>query len=347
MGVSIVDKLFFTKNLATLIKAGVPMTDALSTVIAQSSDDLRKVLVKVEKDVDNGQTLAKALARHPKVFDSFFVNLVDAGEESGNLEENLGFLADQMGKDYALRRKVQGAMMYPGLVLGATFVMGTGISWFVLPKLIDLFASFEVELPWTTKVLMWFAFFMRDYGLFAILGMVGLVVLIAFLIQIRSVKKTWHTILLDLPLLGKVARAGELARFCRNLGVLLKSGLPMLDSFATTINTLSNLKFIDDLKEIREKVKTGKSIFEVMDNPKYPEFDKLTTRMIDVGEKSGNLEEMLVYLSEYYDEEIDNVSKNMSTLLEPALLLVIGLVVGFVALAIISPIYSLIGGIRG
>lgn len=347
MAVSVVDKLFFTKNLATLIKAGVPMNEALSTVIDQSSGQLKEVLTKVDKDVTNGQTLAKALAKHPKVFDNFFVNLIDAGEESGNLEKNLGFLAEQMGKDYALRRKIQGAMMYPGLVLGATFLMGTGISWFVLPKLIDLFTSFEVELPWTTKILLWFAYFMRDYGLFAVGGLAGLIILILFLLRIRSIRKAWHTALLSLPFLGKITRDGESARFCRNLGILLKSGLPMLDAFTTTTNTLSNLKFIDDLRDIREKVKSGKSIYQTMNNPKYYEFDKLTTRMIDVGEKSGNLEDMLLYLSEYYDEEIDNVSKNMSTLLEPVLLLIIGMVVGFVALAIISPIYSLIGGIRG
>lgn len=345
MAVSIVDKLFFTKNLATLIKAGVPMSDALYTVASQSTNELKKVLEKVEKDVANGQTLANALGKHPKVFDKFFISLISAGEESGNLESNLGFLAEQMGKDYALRQKVKGAMMYPGLVLGATAIMGTGVSWFVLPKLIDLFTSFEVELPWTTKVLMGVAYFMRDYGVFAFVGMIGVLFALAAFLQIRSVKKMWHTILLDIPILGKIARAGELARFSRNLGVLLKSGLPVMDSLNTTINTLSNLKYIDDLKEIREEVGKGKSLIRSMEKAEYSEFDKLTTKMIGVGEKSGNLEDMLLYLSDYYDGEIDSVSKNLSTLLEPFLLLIIGLVVGFVAMAIISPIYSLIGGI--
>lgn len=347
MPVSITDKLFFTKNLATLIKAGVPMADALATVTEQSGSDFKRVLVRIEREVENGQSLAKSMGKFPKIFDNFFINLIDAGEESGNLEENLGFLAEQMGKDYAMRQKVRGAMMYPGLVLGATTIMGTGIAWFVLPKLIDMFASFEVELPLSTKILMWFAIFFRDYGLSAIVGLVVFLVVLMIVLQLRTVKKVWHTILLDLPIIGRIARAGELARFSRNLGVLLKSGLPMLDSLSITTNTLSNLKFIDDLKEIREQVKEGKSIFKSMDKKKYNEFDKLTTRMIDVGEKSGNLEEMLIYLSDYYDSDIDNITKNLSNLLEPVLLLIIGLVVGFVALAVISPIYSLVGGIRG
>ncbi len=347
MSVSVVEKVFFTKNFATLIKAGVPLNDALETVIDQSTGELKKILQEVEKDVVNGQSLAKSMAKFPRVFDGFYISLINAGEESGNLENNLAFLADQLNKDYLLKQKVRGAMMYPGLVLGSTAIMGTGIAWLVLPKLIDLFNSFEVELPFTTRMLMNLAVFMRDYGLFAVLAMVGTVFGIFALVQIRSVKKFWHSIVIDIPVLGKVAKDGELARFSRNLGVLLKSGIPTLTAFDITINTLSNLKYIDDLKEIREKVKTGKSIYESMSRNKYSEFDKLTRRMIDVGERSGNLEEMLIYLSDYYDGEIDNASKNLSTLLEPLLLLIIGLVVGFVAMAIISPIYSLVGGIGG
>jgi type IV pilus assembly protein PilC len=287
------------------------------------------------------------MAKHPKVFDGFFVSLVDAGEQSGNLENNLGFLADQTRKDFALKQKVKGAMLYPGLVLGATAVMGTGISWFVLPQLIDLFTSFEVELPLSTKILMGAAFFMRDYGAFAFFGMILVIVSLVLLLRMRHIKKISHRIMLRVPVLGKILSDGQLASFSRNLGTLLKSGIPMLTAFEITTNTLSNLVFVDDLKEIKERIKTGKSIFESMQAGHYDEFDKLTRRMIDVGEKSGNLEEMLIYLSDFYDEDIDGMSKNLTTLLEPALLLTIGIVVGFVAMAIISPIYSLVGGIGG
>jgi type II secretory pathway component PulF len=345
MKISIVEKVFFTKNFATLLKAGVPLNDALETVIDQSSGELKKILQQVEKDVRNGQGLAKSMSNFPKVFDGFYVSLISAGEESGNLENNLSFLADQLNKDHVLRQKVQGAMMYPGLVLGSTAIMGTGIAWFVLPKLIDLFNSFEVDLPYSTKILMRIAIFMRDYGTYVVLSMIAFVMGTYLFFQLRSVKKLWHSLVIDFPVLGRIAKTGELSRFSRNLGVLLKSGLPTLTAFDITIKTLSNLKFVDDLKEIREKIKSGKSIYESMSRDKYNEFDKLTRRMVDVGERSGNLEEMLIYLSDYYDGEIDAASKNLSTLLEPVLLLVIGLVVGFVAMAIISPIYSLVGGI--
>lgn len=346
MRVSTVDKLFFIKHFATLIKAGVPISEVMTTIIEQSPNGLKNILIKVEGDIINGQSLANSLKKFPKVFDNFFVSLVNAGEESGNLEKNLGFLADQMTKDYALKQKVQSAMLYPSLILGSTMVMGTGIAWFILPKLIDLFSSFEVDLPLTTKVLMGLAVFMKNYGLIVVLGMISMIVIMITLLQIRPIKKFWQTIMLDFPLFGRVAINGELARFSRNLGMLLKSGLPTLTAIDITTNTLTNLKFVDDLQEIRNNVKGGMQIAKSMNRPKYFEFDKLTIRMIDVGERSGNLEEMLGYLSEYYDAEIDTASKNMSTLLEPILLLIIGTVVGFVALAVISPIYSLIGGIR-
>lgn len=346
MSVTVTDKLFLTKHLATLIKSGVPLDDSLETVKDQATPELQKILVKIIEDIRSGKSLADAFRKHPKVFDKFFLSLIEAGERSGNLEKNLIFLADQMGKDYAMRRKVRGALMYPTLVLSATAVMGIGISWFVLPKLIDMFASFDVELPFSTKVLMWFAFFVRDYGVWAILGLIVLVIGMAALLRLRPVKKLWHRLAINLPIVGKIITYGELGRFSRNLGVMLTSGLPVLDSLQITTETLSNLRFVDDLKEVYKKVEEGKTIFESLDNKRFDEFDKLCIRMIGVGEKSGNLEEMLMYLSEYYDEEIDGMSKNLSVLLEPVMLIGIGLVVGFVAYAIVTPIYSLMGGIK-
>jgi len=347
MSVSVTEKLFFAKHLSIMVKAGVPMDEAIETIMEQATPELKKVLKSIGKDIENGMSLAKSMAKFPKVFDGFFVSLVDAGEQSGNLENNLEFLAEQTRKDYALKQKVRGAMMYPGLVLGATFIMGTGIAWFVLPKLIDLFTSFDIALPLSTRVLMWGAFFMRDYGVYAFFGLIAMVFLLVILFMWRPVKKIGHRLALKTPILGKIVSDGQLSRFSRNLGTMLRSGIPMISAFEITTDTLSNLVFVDDLKKIKEKIKTGKSIFQAIEMGSYPEFDKLSRRMIDVGEESGNLEEMLLYLSDFYDDDIDTLSKNLATMLEPILLILIGLVVGFVAMAIISPIYSLIGGIRG
>ena len=347
MRISVEDKLFLTRHLSTMIKAGVPMDEALMTVADQASPDLAKLINKVKADVDNGKSLGESFGKYPKVFDRFFISLVKAGEVSGTLEENLGFLAEQMGKNFALRRKVQGALIYPTLVLSATFLMGTGISWFVLPKLIDMFSSFDIVLPLSTRILMGFAFFMRDYGIIAVPGVFGLILLFLMLLRVKKVRRVWDGWVLSIPFIGKVVEYGEMGKLSRNLGTLLKSGLPVTEALKVTIDTMSNLKFIDDLNAVKKEVEEGKSVSAAMINKKYPEFGKLATRMIGVGEKSGNLEEMLAYLSVYYDEEIDNVSKNLTTLLEPVLLLIIGLVVGFVAVAIISPIYTMVGSVGG
>ncbi len=347
MRVTIEDKLFLTRHLATMIKAGVPMDDALTTVIDQASPDLAKLLKEIKENVDNGKSLGESFGKYPKIFDRLFISLVKSGEVSGTLEENLGFLAEQMGKSFSLRRKVQGALIYPILVLSATLIMGIGISWFVLPKLIDMFSSFEVALPLSTKILMWVAFFMRDYGIIFVPSLVGFCFLLVILVRIKSVRRIWDAWVLKIPFIGKVIAYGEMGKFSRNLGTLLKSGLPVSEAFTVTINTLSNLKFIEDLTIVQQKVEEGKTVADAMTSKKYTEFGKLAIRMIGVGEKSGNLEEMLMYLAVYFDEEIDNVSKNLATLLEPVLLLIIGLVVGFVAVAIISPIYTMVGSVGG
>ena len=347
MPVSNKEILFLTKNLAVLVKAGVPMSEVLATVSEQVSPALKKALKSVEKDVINGSTLAKAMSKHPKIFDKFYVSIVGAGESSGTLEENLKFMSEQLGKNYNLRQKIQGALFYPGLVTLVAVVVGTLTSWWVLPKLTEMFMSFDVELPLSTKILFWIANFMKAYGLFVVIGMVVIIVLSTILYQVKSIKLFIDSIFIRIPLIGEIATDGEMGRFSRNLGLLLSSGLSVIDAFEISIETIGNERFRRDLREVKASVSEGKSIWESMDNKRYPEFSKLATRMVGVGERSGSLSEMLMYLSDFYENEIDTISKNMSNLLEPVLLIVIGLVVAFVTLAIVSPVYQLMGGIHG
>lgn len=345
--VSFLEKLLFTKHMSVMIKSGITVSESLSTLASQTkSSTFRKILLVMLSDVENGQSLAKSLEKHKKVFDDFYISLIKVGEESGTLEENLEFLAKQLSKDYGLRKKVQGAMIYPAIILGATFIMGSFISIFILPKLVDLFSSFETELPPTTKVLLFIAFSMKDYGTLIMTGIAGLTVLVYFLLKIQSIRFVWNTTLLRLPIIGVLINYGQLSRFSRNLGTLLKSGVPIVTSLETTANTLSNLKFKNDLKKVITDVNHGKNIADSLDKKSFYEFPPLVIKMIGVGEKTGKLDETLLYLGDFYDEEIDDISKNLTTMLEPILLIGIGLVVGFVALAIISPIYELTGSIR-
>lgn len=345
--ISFQEKMFFTKHLATMIKAGIPLVEALESLLEQTNNlSFKKILEQSVFDIKNGRDLADSLGKYPPVFDQFYLSMIKIGEKSGTLEENLEFLAKHLKKSYNLNQKIRGAMMYPGLVFLATSIMGGFISLYVLPKLVDFFTAFQIDLPITTKILLFVARIMRDYGVLIFATLIGLGILINFLIKIRKIKLIWHQLLLKLPLFGKMVLYGQLARFARNMGVLIKSGIPIDDGFEITAKTMGNLIFERDVADIGRSLIKGKDIAKIMEAKKYPEFPMLVYKMIAVGEKTGKLEDTFIYLGDFYEEEIDNIAKNLSTILEPFLLLVIGLVVAFVALAIISPIYQLTGSIR-
>lgn len=345
--VSFLEKLLFTKHLAVMIKSGIILSEALETLIEQTKSSVfKKVLTSVLKDIENGQTLGKALEKHPQVFDQFYISMIEVGEEAGRLEENLDFLAKQLSKDYTLRKKIQSAMFYPLLVFIATFTMGGFISLFVLPKLVDFFASFRVELPLTTKILLFVANLMKYHGILIFICMGIFLMSFMALIQIKDIKRVWHRIILHLPLFGQILAYNQLARFSRNLGTLLQSGVPIVNSLETTGKTLSNLTFSEAMIKVKDDVKKGKTLADALDNFRQQLFPPIVIKMVAVGEKSGKLEETLLYLGDFYDDEIDNITKNLSTILEPILLIIIGIIVGFVALAVISPIYELTGSIR-
>lgn len=345
--VSSQEVLFFTKHLATMIKAGIPLAEALGGLRDQAStSSFRYVLNEVHSDVLNGQTLTVALSKHPQVFNQLFSKLIAASEKAGTLDKNLEFLAVQLNKSQILTKKIQGALMYPGLVLTATFGMGGYISLFILPQLVDFFNTFDSELPLPTKILLSFSNLMKDYGIMIIFGLVISFILGSILVKTSLVKPFWHKFLLRIPIFGKLLKYSQLARFTRNLSVLLTSGVPIVASLETTSETLSNVVFQSQCKIIAEALSKGTQMGAAFSKLKQSEFPELVSKMINIGEKTGKLDEMLFYLAEFYEEEIDDISKNFSTLLEPALLLVIGVIVGFVAIAIISPIYELTGSLR-
>jgi len=345
--VSFVEKLLFTKHLSVMIKSGVPLLEALVILKDQTKTAaFRKVLTKITDDVTNGQDLTKTLAKHPKVFDPFFLSLIEIGESSGSLEENLNFLAIQLKKERALTKKVQGAFFYPMMVLLAATVMGGFIALYLLPQLLVFFEAFEIELPITTKILLALAIFMKNYGVFAFVALFLLLFLISFILKIPSIKKTWHQLVLKIPLFGGLFKAVQLTRFSRNLSILLKGGVPLDQALKTTANTLANVWYKEKAIKVLKGVTKGSSMADVLDKMKDDAFPGLVIKMIAVGEKSGNLEETLTYLGDFYEDEIDTVTKNITVVLEPILLLGAGLAVGFLALAVISPIYELTGSFR-
>lgn len=344
--VSFQEKLLFTKHLATMYKAGIPMTEALETLIAQTkSVTFKKILTGILADLDNGQTLAKALGKYNTVFDQFYVSLVEVSEQSGTLEENLEFLAKQLSKDFNLRKKIRAALLYPAIIVSLMLIVGGGISLFVLPKLVEFFKSFDTALPLPTKILLFISQGVKNYGIVILLSIVVLILIFRFVISIPKIKYYWHIFILKLPFIGGLVTYEQVSRFTRNFGVMIRCGVPISKSLEVTAGTLSNLKFKRDLEKILVSLTKGKNIGQSLSAKTYWEYPPIVSKMVSVGEKSGKLDEVLIYLSEFYDDEVDDLSHNFATVLEPFLLIIIGLAVGFVALAIISPIYELTGSI--
>jgi len=345
--ITLLDELTFTKHLAIMIKSGIPLSEAIKSLADQTKNpNFRQVLTEILADVENGQSLEKALSKHSNVFNSLYLSLVRTGEKSGKLEENLEYLALQLKKSYEFRKKIEAATLYPKIVLVATIIIGASISLFVLPQLIELFESLDVELPVTTKILLFIANLMKNWGILIIGGFVLLYLLFLWLIRTPQVKPIWHKFLVNMPMLGRLVQNIELTSICRNLGIMLKSGLTVTSALETQRQATENLVFKEMLVDISKSVERGKKISEELNTKKYRIMPTIVPKMIAVGENTGKLDETFIYLGDFFEEEVDDATKNLSNTLEPILLLAIGAVVAFVAMAIISPIYSLTGSIR-
>ena len=343
--VSITQKAFFAKNLAVMLTAGLTITDALSIAADSTSGKMKKILTEVERNVSSGRTLAESLAMHPKTFSPFFQSAVYAGEQSGTLDENLEQAAIQLTKEKELGEKIKGAMIYPAVILTASFVLGLFVSFYILPKIAPLFEGLAVELPWSTRSLIWFSNFVNDNKTALIIGIIVFLVGFSWLLRQKFVKPITHWIFLHIPVVKKIVRSANLARFSRVLGTLLKSGLNVDEAMGITRKSVGNYYYSESVGKAAERVSKGTPISESLEDFKklYPQ---IHTRMIKVGEGSGKMDETLMYLAEFFEEEVDNATKNISTAVEPILLLIIGAAVGFLALAIITPIYSITGNIK-
>lgn len=338
-------KVTFAKHMSLMIKAGLPIDEAVRVLAEQAQGRFRKALTGVLSAVEGGRQLSEGFAQYPKIFPELFIATIRAGESSGTLERSLDDLAVQLTKSYDLQRKIKGAMIYPVLVLVAAGGIGMGLSLFVLPRIIDLFDSITVELPLATKIMIGFSRFMAAYGvpftIGVILGLFGLIQLMGW----KPIRPFSHGLLLRMPIFGKLARNFNLALFSRTMATLLKSGVTIGDAFEITSNTISNARFKKALLRVRQGTETGVPASTVLEE--FPRlFPSIATRMLAVGERSGKLEETFQYLAEFYEDEVDVTSKNLSTILEPVLLIFIGLTVAYIAVAIITPIYNFIGNIE-
>lgn len=345
--ISHLDKLLFTRELSVLLKSGVPLGETLQSLQQKTKRGaLRGIIEKLLADVENGQSFAHALERFPKVFDSLYINLVKLGEASGTLRENLDFLTRQLEGAYTLRKKIQGIVLYPAIVLSMALVLGALISVFILPRLIRLFDSFDVALPFSTRVLLWVADFMQAYGIVFFLSIFCVLIAWRFIVALRIVKPYWHRLLLSVPVVGKLFQDIAIAHFCRDMGIMLQSGLPILEALAVEEKVMSNRAIARLVARLSQAVAQGKTLSDELSGKRYTIISPLAIKMIAAGERTGRLGETFIYLENFFEAEADRKIKNLTVLFEPVLLLIIGAIVVFLALAILTPIYSLTGSVR-
>lgn len=336
----LLDRIMFAKHLAVMIRSGMSIDSAFEVLADNPAPVVASRMKGILAEIRRGHSLADALKKYPKDFDNLFINMVSVGESSGTLAKNLDLLATQQHKTYDLRNKIKAASIYPSVIIvGVVFLIGI-VSKFVLPRLTGFFTSLGTDLPVSTKIMIVVAsFFVKNWSL-----VIGLAVVLVVAIMIMSryyVTRLWlHYTLLKLPLIGKINSHVNLALFCRTTASLLTSGIPIDQALNIVSNTMTNAVYREQIIIVYHSVLKGNSLADAMANKKY--FPTMLHRMTKVGENSGNLSEVLNYLADFYEEDVDNATKNFSNVLEPALLVAIGLTVGFAAISIIQPIFKLI-----
>jgi type IV pilus assembly protein PilC len=341
MGVKTHDKIIFAKSLASMIQAGLPLSHALAVLERQSkSVTLKKVIKDLNDQISKGQMFSQALASHPKVFSNLFVSMVRAGEQSGALSQALKAITFQMESSYNLSRKIKGAMIYPIIILGVMITIGALMLVYVVPTLTATFKDLEVELPWATRLVIGASELMRHNGLLVLIVIFIIVALFYFWTKKPSGKNIVHYAIIKIPVIGDIVKEVNSARTSRTLSSLIESGVDIVESIRITKDVLQNVHYKKILVAVEEAVNKGEPISKVFSaNLKfYPVF---LGEMIAVGEETGKIGEMLGSVANFYEEDVSEKTKDMSTIIEPILMVFIGGAVGFFALAMISPMYSL------
>jgi len=335
------DQILFAKRLGMILRSGMPIMEGLHMLNGQAQGrSSRYVYSSLIAHVGSGQSLSSGLHKFEKVFGEFCINIVKVGETSGTLHENLDYLAEELKKKQALRKKVIGALVYPAVIVFATVGIAGMLTIYIFPKITPIFQSFKSTLPLSTRALISISNFLLKDGWWFLLAIIGAVIAFFLLARIRRVKLVLHKILLRLPLFGKLAKYYNLANIARTLGLLLKSEVRILEAFAIVADSTRNRAYREILQKVAVEVTKGHKISTEI--KKYPTlFPSLFTQMVSVGEQTGNLSGSLAYLSDMYEEEISDLTKNLTTMLEPILMIVMGVIVGFIAISIITPIYGI------
>lgn len=335
------DITVFTRQLATMMKAGLPLMQAFEIVArGHSNPAMTQLLMTIRSDVEQGSSMGKAFAKHPKYFDRFYCNLISAGEAGGVLEHLLDKLALYKEKTQAIKKKVKSALTYPIAVIVVAIALVLVMMMFVLPSFGKIYEGMGAELPWLTQQMMNLSDFFVAYGWVIILALVGSVV--AFVkIHERSpaVQKRVDAWLLKMPIFGSIVRKATIARWARTTASLFAAGVPLVEALDSVAGAAGNILYEEATREIRSKVNQGMSLTSGMQSTEL--FPNMVLQMASIGEESGSLDDMLNKAAEFYEDEVDNAVAQLSSLMEPIIMVVLGSIIGVILVAMYLPLFSM------
>ena len=338
--IKIKDLVIFSRQFSVMISASVTVSEALSILVDQTNNlALKNMVSEIAFEVDSGSFLSDALAKRPKVFSDFFVNIVKSGESSGKLDEVLNYLADEMEKSYDMSAKIKGAMIYPVFILVALVGVAIVLMIYVIPNLTSMLTESGVKLPLATRVVIAASNFMRSYILLIILFVIGVVFLVRLYLKTYSGKRNIDIFKLKMPIFGRLFQYIYLMRFTRSLSTLLKGGVTITRSLEITAEVVGNTIYREMILETLEAINDGNPLASVMEKNTY--VPSMVPQMIAVGEKTGKIDTVLDRITGFYTRESSNMLDNLSKLMEPLIMVIMGIGVGIMVAAVIMPMYNM------
>jgi len=335
------DIALFSRQLATMLAAGIPLVQAFEIVgNGHENAAMQKLILAIKADVEGGSALAEALAKHPLYFDDLFVNLVEAGEQAGALESLLDKVATYKEKTEAIKKKIKKALTYPAAVLVVAFVVTTILLIFVIPSFEDLFKGFGADLPAFTRMVIDLSAFVRTQGVYLATLIGGAIA--AFLYFKKRSRKFRHfldRLMLKLPIIGPILQKASIARYARTLSTMFAAGVPLVEAMESVAGATGNIVYEEAVLTMRDEVATGQRLQQAMENTGL--FPNMVNQMIAVGEESGSLDEMSAKVADFFEDDVDNAVDNLSSLLEPMIMAILGVLVGGLVVAMYLPIFKL------
>ncbi|MBI3634514.1 MAG: type II secretion system F family protein [Candidatus Yonathbacteria bacterium] len=339
------DLIVFAHSLSAMITAGLSLSRALSILERQATNrTFKETITALIDEISRGQTLSAGMAKFPKIFSPLFVSMVRSGEESGGLASALLVIGDQLEKSYTLKKKIKGALIYPSVVISALIIIGILMFIYVVPTLTGTFKSLNVELPTSTKIIIFISDVLGNHLLLGLTTVTLVAILLIGALRTKAGRRAFERALFFLPVIGPLVRQANAARTTRTLSSLLSSGVDMIEAITITRDVLQNSFYKEVLDEASVRIQKGNPLSAVfVENEKiYP---LLVGEMIEVGEETGKLSDMLLNVAVFFENEVDSATKNMSTIIEPVLMVIIGISVGFFAVSMITPMYSVMTNI--